>query len=65
MELITSYILISSDLDSSNMFPGSASPPALPACYSMNLKASHIIPSASLRSSAMVIIARTPDCKQS
>ena len=65
IELITSTILISSLLDSSSMFPGSERFPALPACYSMNLKASHIIASDSLRSSAMVIMANTPDWRQS
>ena len=65
MELITSDILISSDLDSSSIFPGSARVPELPACCSMNLKASHIIAKVSLRSSAIVIMASTPDWRQS
>jgi len=61
----TSAILISSDLDSSSMFPGSDSDPAEPAYYSINLKASFIMAKVSFLSSAIVIIARTPDCKQS
>ena len=47
------------------MFPGSGSCPALPACYSKNLKASFIMAKVSLRSSAIVIIAITPDYRQS
>jgi hypothetical protein len=65
MELITSDILISSDLDSSSMLPGSVSVPELPAYCSMNLKASHIIARVSFLSSAIVIMARTPDWRQS
>lgn len=62
---MTSEILISSERDSSSMFPGSGSAYACPACCSRNLKASTIMASDSLRSSEMVIIAMTPDCKQS
>lgn len=62
---MTSEIFISSDRDSSSMLPGSGRAPALPAYYSKNLKASFIIASVSFRSSAMVIIAMTPDYKQS
>lgn len=65
MDEMTSAILISSDLDSSKTFPGSESPPADPAYCSMNLKASFIMASVSFLSSAMVIMARTPDCRQS
>jgi hypothetical protein len=65
MELMTSAIFISSDLDSSRKLPGSVSLPAEPACYSMNRNAWFIIARASFRSSAMVIMASTPDCKQS
>ena len=65
IELITSFILISSDRDSSIMLPGSCKATAVPACYSMNLNASHIIPNVSFLSPAIVIIANTPDYKQS
>ena len=64
-ELITSAIFISSDLDSSRTFPGSFKSPTGPAYCSKNLKASHIICKAYFLSSAIVINAITPDCKQS
>ena len=62
---MTSTILISSDLDSSRIFPGSFNSPTGPAYYSKNLKASHIIYKVSFLSSAIVMRAITPDCKQS
>ena len=62
---MTSTIFISSDLDSSKMFPGSFNSPTGPAYYSRNLNASHIICKDYFLSSAMVINAMTPDCKQS
>jgi hypothetical protein len=65
MEENTSVIFISSDRDSSSMLPGSERAPAEPAYYSINLKASFIMASVSFLSSAIVIIARTPDYKQS
>jgi hypothetical protein len=62
---MTSTILISSDLDSSSIFPGSFKSPTGPAYCSRNLNASHIIYNAYFLSSAIVINAITPDYKQS
>lgn len=65
IELMTSVILSSSERDSSIMLPGSVSVYTLPACCSRNLNASFIIERLSFLSSAMVIMAMTPDYRQS